>query len=342
MNRSTAKMNHQYVERASREVKDEKLLGDPFIRMVYCDARERAPMLFRAATSARMSSVLGFINYDSFLKQRLAGTVNLLKTLKVDLSECLEPDSLNTPRDVFERKIRFETVRPMPANPSAVVSPADAKMIAGSSEKSPMVFIKEKFFDVDELLGQENKKWIKVFRNGPYAIFRLTPEKYHYNHTPVAGMTVDIYEREGAYHSCNPTAVLTAATPVSKNRRVVTVIDTDIEGGTGIGLITMVEVAALMIGDIRQCYSECGYTNPRTITPGMFLKKGQPKSIFKPGSSTVVLLFQKNKIEFSPDILANLGRRDVNSRFSVGLGQPVVETEVAVREQIATRKFAGI
>lgn len=342
MNRSTARMNHQYIERASRAVKDETLLGDPFIRMIYCDAREKAPLLFRAATSARMSSLLGFINYDSFLKQRFSGTVDLLKTLKVDLSECLEPDNLKTPRDIFERKIRYEIVRPMPANPSSVVSPADAKMIAGSSAKSPMVFIKEKFFRVDELLGHDHKKWINVFRNGPYAIFRLTPEKYHYNHTPVAGLTVDIYEMDGAYHSCNPTAVLTAATAVSKNRRVVTVIDTDIEGGTGIGLVAMVEVVALMIGDIRQCYSECGYTNPRTITPGMVLKKGQPKSIFKPGSSTVILLFQNHRIVFSSDILANLGRRDVNSRFSVGLGQPVVETEVAVREEIATRKLAGI
>ncbi len=339
---STAKMTHQYIDRVSCEVKNEKLFGDRFIQLIYCDAREKAPILFKALTSARMSSVLGFLNYDLLLKQNFPGRVDLLKTLKVDLFECLEPDNLTTLRKIFERKIRYDDVRPMPENPSAVVSPADAKMIAGSSEKSPMMFIKEKFFDVNELLGHENKRWIREFHNGSYAIFRLTPEKYHYNHTPVAGTTLDIYEMEGVYHSCNPTAALTAATPISKNRRVVTVIDTDTDEGTGVGLVAMVEVAALMIGDIRQCYSDFGYTNPRPVTPGLFLIKGQPKSIFKPGSSTVVLLFQKNKIVFSPDILANLGRRDVQSRFSAGLGQPVVETDVAVREEIATRKSAGI
>jgi phosphatidylserine decarboxylase len=41
--------------------------------------------------------------------------------------------------------------------------------------------------------------------------------------------------------------------PYSKNKRVVTIIDTDVEGGTGIGLVAMIEVVALMIGDIVQC-----------------------------------------------------------------------------------------
>ena len=35
----------------------------------------------------------------------------------------------------------------------------------------------------------------------------------------------------GRYHSCNPNAAVQLLTPYSKNRRVVTVIDTDCEGG---------------------------------------------------------------------------------------------------------------
>ena len=128
------------------------------------------------------------------------------------------------------------------------------------------------------------------------------------NHTPVAARVVDIYESEGSYHSCHPEAVIALATPFSKNKRVVTVIDTDTGGGTGVGLVAMIEVVALMIGDIVQCYSETQYLDPHTVQRGMFLRKGCPKSLYRPGSSTTVLLFQENRVDFAPDLLRNLHR----------------------------------
>ena len=66
----------------------------------------------------------------------------------------------------------------------------------------------------------------------------------------------------------------------------------------------------------------------------MFLAKGQPKSLYRPGSSTDVLLFQKGRARFSGDLLQNTLRQDVQSRFSQGFGRSMVETEVLVREQI--------
>ncbi len=334
-------MVHQYISRADRAVKTEELFGDRLVGLIYNDAREKAPALFKALTSARMSSMLGFVNYDMLIKQRLSGGRNMIEALNIDLDECLEPDSLDSPRKIFERKIRYWKTRPMPENCTSITSPADAKMLAGSLSKNSMLFIKEKFFKPDELLGEDRSEWIEAFENGAYAIFRLTPDKYHYNHTPVAGVVKDIYELDGAYHSCNPTAATVAATPISKNKRVVTIIDTDVDGGTRIGFVAMVEVAALMIGGIEQCYSEIAYLNPRQVAVGMFLKKGRPKSLFKPGSSTVVLLFEKNRIRFSPDIVENMNRTDVKSRFSEGFGRPLVETDVPVRSEIATKLFNG-
>jgi phosphatidylserine decarboxylase len=149
---------------------------------------------------------------------------------------------------------------------------------------------------------------------------------------------VDIYENAGSYHSCHPEAVIALATPFSKNKRVVTVIDTDMEGGTGIGLVAMVEVVALMIGAIVQCYSETQYHDPRTVQRGMFLRRGCPKSLYRPGSSTTVLLFQENQIDFAPDLLCNLHRRDLWSRFSEGFGKPLVETDLKARSTIGARK----
>ena len=52
-----------------------------------------------------------------------------------------------------------------------------------------------------------------------------------------------------------PGAVVALVTPYSKNSRVVTIIDTEVPGGTGVGLVAMIEVVALMIGEVVQCYS---------------------------------------------------------------------------------------
>jgi phosphatidylserine decarboxylase len=71
----------------------------------------------------------------------------------------------------------------------------------------------------------------------------------------------------------------------------------------------------------------------------MMLSKGQPKSLFRPGSSVDVLIFQKNRVEFSEDILSNLHHQHAQSRFSQDFGKSLVETEVKVRSQIARRRI---
>jgi phosphatidylserine decarboxylase len=119
---------------------------------------------------------------------------------------------------------------------------------------------------------------------------------------------------------------------------VVTVINTDVSGGTGVGWVAMIEVVALMVGDIVQCYSQSEYKDPQPVEIGMFLQRGCPKSLFRPGSSTTVLLFQKDRVEFSEDLIRNLYRTDVESRYSEGLGRPVVETDIKVRSTIGHRK----
>jgi phosphatidylserine decarboxylase len=96
----------------------------------------------------------------------------------------------------------------------------------------------------------------------------------------------------------------------------------------------MVEVVALMIGQVRQCYSTSRYDQPQPVIPGLWLEKGQPKSLFRPGSSTVVLLFQPGRISFDDDLLRNLHAPGVTTRFAQGLGRPLVETEVMVRSRI--------
>jgi len=335
-------MIHQYIERRSGRVCNENLVADQYVQWLYGSARERAPVLFKALTSARATEWLSFLNYDLPLYRRPAWIRKLVRDLAINLEECVAPlNELNSGRKLFERRIKYWQYRPMPADPGKIVAPADAKALVGSLEVIQPLFIKEKFFCLNDLLGNRRKHWPQVFRYGDFAVFRLTPDKYHYNHLPVSGRVVDFYSIEGDFHSCNPSAVVAEVTPFSKNRRVVTVIDTDITHGTQVGLVAMVEIVALMIGDIVQCYSPHRYDAPQTIWPGIFVVKGQPKSLFRPGSSVDVLLFQKGRMEFDADLLVNNRRTEVQSRFTQGFQRPLVETDVQVRSSIGRAKGAG-
>ena len=312
--------HHQYIERDTLRIRTENVYGDRILSWFYSKARKNAPVLFRALISPRISSLLVFVNFDFPLGSRFT-IERFIKMIPINLSECLdEPESLNTARKLFERKIRYWETRPMPEDPAAIISPADSKVLFGSFRETSRLFLKEKFFDFDELLGKDKNDWLSAFHQGDFAVFRLTPDKYHYNHTPVAGNVVDIYQIPGGYHSCNPSSVVDSVTPLSKNKRVVTVIDTDVDGGTKAGLVAMIEIVALMIGNITQRYSENKYDFPRNVIRGVFLKKGRPKSLFRPGSSTDVLIFQKGRVTISQDLVINMYNQKVQSRYSLGSG----------------------
>lgn len=326
---------HQYIIRETGEIATEQLIGDRSVRLLYSRVREHAPTMFRALTSGRMSSLLGYLHFDCGLDRKRRGRGReLLAAMGADWRECVDsPQTFDTARKVFERKIRYWQVRPMEERLNAVVSPADAKVLIGSLQETPSLFVKEKFFTAEELLG-EGCEWVGTFAEGDFAIFRLTPEKYHYNHLPVSGRVVATYELDGHYHSCNPEAVLALASLYAKNKRVVTIIDTDVEDGSRVGLVAMIEVVALMIGEIVQCYSQVRYDDPVAVRPGMFVEKGCPKSLYRPGSSTDILLFEPGRLHFCDDLRHNVCRRDVQSRFSSRLSRPLVETDVQVRSTV--------
>jgi phosphatidylserine decarboxylase len=329
-------MKHQYIDRATGAVADERLMANRIIQTLYSPKLENAPLLAKLASSRKVSEVLGYLNYDNVLSSRMSGMQRFLRKCGIDARELVDdPATLDTPRKIFERKIRYWECRPLPRLERCVVCPADSRVMMGSLRETSGLFIKGKFFEFPELLGGTGSRWNKRFAEGDFAVFRLTPEKYHYTHVPVDGEVTDFYSVGGRYHSCNPHAAVRLLTPYSKNRRVVTVLDTDCDGGEQIGYVAMIEVVALMVGQIEQRYSDECYDDPRELKKGMRLRRGAPKALFRPGSSTVVLLFEPERIRFAPDLVRNQRKEGVRSRYSAGFGQPVVETDVKVRSLLA-------
>jgi phosphatidylserine decarboxylase len=327
---------HQYIDRRTGGIVTERLIGDRTVAFLYNRLRENAPTMFRLLTSARISSFLAYCHYD--MKGGSPERYHkVFKRLGIDRRECVEPPAyFTTMRRIFERRIRYWDCRPMGDDLSLIVSPADARLLIGSFAGTSRLFIKDKFFDLEELLGSDSN-WHRRFTEGDFAVFRLTPDKYHYNHVPVSGRVVDIYEVDGRYHSCNPLASVAVASIHSKNRRVVTIIDTDVEDGSQVGRVAMIEIVALMIGDIKQAYSSRRYDTPRPVRPGLFVEKGCPKSLYRPGSSTDVLIFEAGRIRFCDDLVVYSKRYDVRSRFTDRSDRPLVETDIRVRSPLARR-----
>lgn len=332
-------MTHEYIIRETGEIAREKLVGDRTVRALYSPRLENAAWVSKLASSRKISELLSYLNYDNRLASRASGMKRFLKNSGIDLSELVDhPSSLTTARQMFERKIRYWDCRPLPDAGRCAVCPADSRVAVGSMSRSSKLLIKGKFFAFPELLGGLRNRWMKEFKDGDYAVFRLTPEKYHYTHVPVAGNVADFYAVDGRYHSCNPNATAKLITPHSKNKRVITIVDSNCEGGTNVGFVAMIEVVALMIGQVDQRYSEHEYQHPQPVAKGMTLRLGAPKALFRPGSSTVVLLFQRNRVRFADDLVRNQQRSEVRSRYSKAFGQVLVETDVAVRSLLALPK----
>src|SRR5262249_1550257 len=99
---------HQYIDRRTQRVCDERIFGDALIRTLYSPVLERAPVVARAASSRWLSSALAVVNYDSLLATRSRGIVGFARQTNVDLSECLAtPEELKNTRTFFERQIRY-------------------------------------------------------------------------------------------------------------------------------------------------------------------------------------------------------------------------------------------
>jgi phosphatidylserine decarboxylase len=328
---------HQYVQRHRETAADESLLADQAINFLYNTRRDEPGFLLRALGSGVVTDALAHWQFD----RRFARGSNLVERsahrLMIRESELITPYSqMQTLRELFERKIRYWDVRPLPEHEQLIVSPADGKLLPFCAFERDALPIKSRFIRIDALLADVTP-WPQAMRaRSPISgvIVRLTPDVYHYTHAPVAGKVRHHGIVEGAFHSCNPTALVRFEGSYALNRRAVTVYDTDVEGGTNVGFVVQVDVAAMMIGDIESRFSQKHYDEPRTLKRGDFVPRGAPVSLFRPGSSTSIVLWDGRRAAMGDDLLRNSRRTDLRSRFSDWLGRPWVETQVAVRQSV--------
>jgi phosphatidylserine decarboxylase len=206
--------------------------------------------------------------------------------------------------DFFTRKLKKDA-RPIDTAARMVVSPADGKILAYADISNSWFIIKGYRFDVSSFLN--NPDLAKKYTDGALLIIRLAPMDYHRFHFPVSGNISSNNMIDGNYYSVNPLALRKKAEIFCLNKREYSIISNPLFGD-----VIMCEVGATMVGSIVQTYK------------GNYANKGEEKGYFKFGGSTVVLLFEKNKIHIDTDLLNNTAK---GYETTVKMGERIGETE---------------
>jgi phosphatidylserine decarboxylase len=166
--------------------------------------------------------------------------------------------------------------------------------------------IKGRSFTIGGLLKSDEEA--KRFAGGALAIFRLAPQDYHRFHIPVNGVIQSRAEIAGHYFTVNPMAIRSQIDVYLENKRTVTFIESP-----EFGRVAYVAVGAMMVGCINH-----------TTKVGQSVERLQEEGYFAFGGSTVILVFEPNKIQWDADLLANSERKiETLVRVGSSLGKRV-------------------
>jgi len=224
--------------------------------------------------------------FDSKKSRRLIPIIESLG--KVDRSKFEKPDagycSLN---DWFRRKIKKDLlIKSIPRNDKILFSPCEGMVrFYRKFSFSSSIKVKKLFHSLEEFvqIPLEKEKIYDVFD------FQLRPRDCHVVYSNVDGKITHQSNIGGKYLPVNFFGRLFFNNLFCKNRRDISVIDTE-----NLGKIYFIEVGALNVGSIRQI-----------VKSGQTIRKGQEKSYFQFGGSAVVIIIEQGKIKTD---LNNLGR----------------------------------
>lgn len=270
----------QYYDRESGQIEIEKVAGEKWLVWLYNNPVGEST-LWALAKRKVVSSIYGNMMDRSSSAEKIQPFV---EEFNIDMSTARKQE-FNSFNDFFTRKLTKDS-RPIDTSTNVIVSPADGKILAYSDISNSDFIIKGYRFDVSTFI--DNSDLAQKFLDGSLVIIRLAPIDYHRFHFPISGSLSKNTLVDGDYYSVNPFALRKMAEIFWLNKREYTILSNPMFGD-----VVIAEVGATMVGSIIQSYN------------GDFVEKGDEKGYFKFGGSTVVLLFEKNKIQIDQDLLMN-------------------------------------
>jgi len=300
------RFHHRY----HRRIETEKVYGEKWLRFAYENpvgrsfvwllARRRVFSLYYGRKMNHRASaqrVLPFI---------VAYDVNVEEFTK-------SPFDYRTFNEFFYRALK-PAARPIAPGDDVAVFPADGRHLAFPDvDAADGFYVKGMKFTLAELLGEAGRPEAErpltnLFAGGAMLISRLCPVDYHRFHFPVAGTPDTPRLINGWLYSVSPVALRRSLRYLVENKRVITVVD-----APGFGRVAVIEVGATNVGSIRQSF-----------LPGRAVAKGEEKGLFAFGGSCVITLFQRGRIRFDADIVAQSAEHvETYARMGDRLGEAI-------------------
>ena len=237
-----------------------------------------------------------------------------LKGYDVNMAEAVQSDpfAYRSFNDFFTRALR-DDARPIAAAPELVVSPVDGTLSQrGSITDGRILQAKGQYYSTLELLAG-NRESAEMYKDGSFACIYLAPYNYHRIHMPVDGKTLSTVYVPGDLFSVNAATARAVPRLFARNERVIC------EFQTAFGRMALILVGALFVGSMETVH--CGEINPPPRArkqpivinrgEGRDFTKGEELGRFNMGS-TVVLLFERNRVEwanaFQAEVKVKLGQ----------------------------------
>ncbi|MDR0728112.1 MAG: archaetidylserine decarboxylase [Puniceicoccales bacterium] len=271
----------RFYNRYSQSLEEEPVFGERFLRWLYetpsgrfCEGKFFARRLFSSGVGWWMRRGWSRRHIEGFIRKYGINTEIFEK----------KPAEFRSFDEFFSRRIR-RIFRPIVAQEDKLAFPCDGRhLVVESLEDTPSFAVKGQRFRLESLLGDH--QLAEQFHDGSLLLSRLSPVDYHRFHFPCDVLAENPYEIRGRYSAVHPIAVRRRLAIFSENKRVRTLLHHPS------GDVLMVEVGATCVGSIRQSFR---FNSSQA--------KGDEKGSFHLGGSSILLLFEKNKLTFSDDLL---------------------------------------
>ena len=226
-----------------------------------------------------------------------------IRAFHVDMSiaEKENPEDYNSFNDFFTRKLKKNS-RKMVIDDDLILSPVDGVISQiGHINKYQLLQAKNKNYTLEQLLGGD-VDLSDDFLNGCFVTLYLSPRDYHRIHMPATGRLIKSIYVPGNLFPVNRIGVENVDQLFSRNERFISIFETQL------GLMAQIMVGAVLVGSMETVWlGEITPNKKRVLTVKEYteniikLNQGEEFGWFNMGS-TVILLFQKEKISWLSDI----------------------------------------
>jgi phosphatidylserine decarboxylase len=243
---------------------------------------------------ARITRAVGFLADYPWPDRLGRAVVDLYcRTYGVELDECCKTSGFANFDEFFTRELR-DGARPVPDDPGVIISPTDGRVDSCGLVDGRSFYVKGRPYRVDELVGDDTEA--RRYEGGAGCVIYLSPRDYHRVHSPVDGRIVAVRSMPGDFYPVNAIGVRHVHNLFVRNRRVAIAIDTPEQ--TGLGRVTVVMVAAMVVGRIT-----VSGIDARDVPIGVHpydlpldVKRADEIGVFRLGS-TAVLFFEPGVVD---------------------------------------------